>query len=203
MIEGCKGCCVAIFLIPVLCCALVACAVIYVYTSGPEPPLSSHFKPNAADALAFDNAIAAARNDAQVSRGFTLFFSEKQLSSWMALEGKQFADANGRSFPFTKVQVGLDNGNMTFYGELTRSSLTLPVEVIIKPEVDGAGKLKLAITSVDIGGVKAPDFVLKTVTRELEDKLISPFEQVGNYVLDPSSLSVNGGIFTVRGQIIF
>jgi hypothetical protein len=56
---------------------------------------------------------------------------------------------------------------------------------------------------VNIGGVKVPDFVLKTVTRELEDKLIGPIEQAGNYVLDPTSLSVNGGIFTVRGQIIY
>jgi len=202
MFEGCKGCCVGIILIPALCCALVACAVIYVYTSGPQPPLSSRFKPNAADAQAFDNAITAARNDAQFSRGFTLSFTEKQLSSWMALEGKQFADENGHSFPFTKVQVGLDKGNMTFYGELTRSNLTLPVEMIIRPEVDGAGKLKLAITSVNIGGVKAPDFVLRTVTRALEDKLAGPFEQVGNYVLDPASLVIGGGVFTVRGQIV-
>jgi uncharacterized protein YpmS len=202
MIEGCKGCCVAIILIPVLCCVLVACAAIYVYTSGPEPPLSSRFKPNAADAQAFDNAITSAQNDAQISRGFTLFFTEKQLSSWMALNGKQFADEHGHAFPFTKVQVGLDNGDMTFYGELTRSNLKLPVEVIIRPEVDGAGKLKLAITSVNIGGVKTPDFVLKTVSRALEDRLAGPFEQVGNYVLDPASLSVDGGIFTVRGQIV-
>jgi hypothetical protein len=203
MIEGCKGCCIAIFLIPVLCCALVTCAVIYVYTSGPIPPLSDRFQPSAADAQAFDNAITAASNDAQYSRGFTLLFSERQLSSWMALEGKQYADQNGYSFPFTKVQVGLNKGNMTFYGELTRSGLKLPVEVVIKPEVDGAGKLKLSITSVNIGGVKVPDFVLKTVTRELEDKLIGPIDQAGNYVLDPTSLSVNGGIFTVRGQIVY
>ena len=209
MIEGCKGCCVAIILIPVLCCALFACAAIYVYTSGPEPPLSSRFKPSPADAQAFDNAITAAQNDAQISRGFTLFFSEEQLSSWMALNGKQFADANGHSFPFTKVQVGLDNGNMTFYGQLTRSSLKLPVEVIIKPQVDGAGKLKLAITSVNIGGVKPPNLVLKpvnrefqTITRELQDKLVRPFGELGSYVLNPASLWVDGGNFKVQGQII-
>src|SRR5512145_2884839 len=132
MIEGCGGCCLSLILIPLLCLAIVACGVIYVYTNGPEPPLSDRFKASSTDAQAFDAELQRAASQA-TSGWFYMQFTERQLSSWLALKGQDFAEEHDRSFPFEKVQVKLDGGKMIFYGELARYSINLPLRVTIKP----------------------------------------------------------------------
>lgn len=204
MFEGCGGCCLAVILIPLLCVAVAACGIVYAATQGPEPPLSENFTASVADAQAFDTAINAATRDAQNTRGFTLTFNERQISSWLALEGEQFAEEQGSTFPFKNVQVGLDAGEMIFYGELQLSRIRLPLAVAIKPEVDRAGHLDFEITDADVGGIAAPTFALKVVTGQLEDKLVKPLDDLqGDYVLDPNSLWVQDGVFSVRGQVIY
>jgi len=203
MFEGCGGCCLALILIPVLCCVMVACGVIYVYSNAPDAPLSDRFKPSVAEAQAFDAEISRATTQARTSGSgwFVLQFTERELSSWMALEGEQYAEENGHSFPFEDVQVGLDDGEMTFYGELEQSHLTLPVKVVIKPGVDGSGHFEFDITSVDVGGLSAPGFVLNSLSDQFADVLAKPFEDLpGNYTLYEQTLVIQDGTFAVQGN---
>ncbi len=204
MFEGCSGCCLALILIPVLCCVMLACGVIYVYNNAPDAPLSDRFKPSTLEAQTFDTAITTAQNSAQsrLDGWFALQFTEREFSSWMALEGKQFAEEHGHSFPFENAQVGLDNGEMTFYGELKRSRLALPVKVVIKPRIDGSGHFKFDITSVDVGGISLPDFVLSTISSQFEDVLAKPFADLpGDYRLYEQTLIIQDGTFAVQGNI--
>lgn len=205
MFESCGGCCVALVVVPLLCCVLVVCGAIYVTTSGPEPPLSDRFRPSQAEADAFDYQIDTATNNARATGQFTLTFTERQISSWMALEGERFAEENDiGDFPFENVQVGLDDGEMTFFGDLAfGGGVHLPVEAVIEPSVDRAYHLDLDITSVDFGGLKLPGALVESVTDQLEEKLIQPIEDIGaDYVLDPNSLRVQDGAFRVNGQIL-
>lgn len=199
MFEGCGGCCLALILIPVLCCVMVACGVIYVYNNGPEPPLKN-FKPKQADAQAFDAEIQ--RATAQAASGwFYVNLTEQQMSSWLALKGENFAHTQNQKFPFKNVQVKLDNGKMIFYGELSRYSLKLPLRMTIKPGVDSKGKLSLKIETVDFGGLSVPGVLLKSVTRTLEDALVQPIEASGHtYSLFAPTLVVANGVFQVQGQ---
>jgi len=206
MFEGCSGCCIGLILIPLLCCALVGCAVIYVYSEGPEPPLSGTFKPQQAEAQAFQTAIDNAGNMAASQGWFYLQFGQRDLSSWLALKGEDFAAEHDRRFPFKNVQVKLDGGEMIFYGELSRSRLKLPVRVVMKPGVDKQGQFDLKIDSVDFGGLSLPGFILDSVTNVLEEALMQPvqdkLDQSGrSYSLYGPSMSVDNGTFAIQGTV--
>ncbi|MEW6577929.1 MAG: hypothetical protein AB1435_01915 [Chloroflexota bacterium] len=203
MFEGCSGCCLSIILIPLLCLGLAACVVIYAATSDSnDAPLPNTFKPSLSEAQAFDRAIDDAIAQARSQGWWALKFNEREISSWMALEGKAFADEHGHVFPFKNVRVGLDDGEMRFYAEVEVRFLSVPLKVFIKPGVDYAGQITFDITKVDVAGIGAPDFVVQTVKAQFEDLLIRPFEDLpGSYFLYEQSLIVDNGTFEVQGMI--
>ncbi|MBP8974297.1 MAG: hypothetical protein KBH93_10525 [Anaerolineae bacterium] len=202
MFEGCNGCCLSLILIPLLCLGLTACVVIYAATSDSNAPVSSAFTPNLTESLAFNRAIDDAIAQARSQGWWALKFNEREISSWMALEGKTFAEEHGHTFPFTNVQVGLDDDEMRFYGEVEVRFLTVPLKVFIEPGVDSAGQITFDITKVDVAGIGAPDFVVQTVKAQFEDVLIRPFDELpGSYFLYEQSLIVDNGTFEVQGLI--
>jgi uncharacterized protein YpmS len=203
MFEGCGGCCLALVLIPVLCCVLVVGAIIYVYSTAPDPPLSDNFKASQVEADQFDQMISTAKLSAQSQGWFYLQFNERQISSWMALEGEDFAKQQDNTFPFKNMQVGLGEGRMTFYGELRRYGLKLPFKIEIQPQIDNQGKVKMEIKTARLGGLVVPQFVLKSVSAQFEDVLIKPFDDLpGSYALYKESLSIQSGSFVVQGTIV-
>jgi hypothetical protein len=202
MFESCGGCCATLLLIPLLCCVLVVGAVIYIHSNAPDPPLSDNFKANQTEADQFqaelDRAVARARSQGV----FDLFFNERQLSSWMALEGPGFAADYDHSFPFKNTQVALDDGEITFYGEFDRYQLTIPMEVVIKPRITRDRKLEFDITSADVGGVTMPDFVLSNITGQFNDVLIEPFNDLpGDYYIFEDSVFIQDGTFVLQGAV--
>jgi uncharacterized protein YpmS len=196
MFEGCRGCCVSLVLVPLLFCALSVGLVIYIYATAPDPPLTDNFKAKQSEADAFDQII----DDATVSTGdFLVQFNEREISSWMTLEGQDFAEKNDRRFPFKNIQVGLDDGKMTFYAELD-TVLDLAFEVVIEPEVDKNGKMEFDIDEAHLGGLRVPRVFLKGVTEALEDKLVEPFEDLGDYRI--TGLTVQDGFFSMNGSVL-
>lgn len=202
MFESCGGCCLLLIVIPLLCCIAFGGVAYYVYTYAPEEPVSETFEPSTQQANELQVMLDTAVSNARSSGWFWIGFSEEQISSWMALEGEDFADQQGHMFPFTNMQVGLDDGDMTFYGELDTGVLTFPLEVVITPAVTYEGDLDLNITSVDVGGLKAPEFVTTIVSDQFEELLIGPLEDLpGNPVFYRETLSVQGGRFEVQGVV--
>lgn len=202
MFESCGGCCLALVLIPLLCIGAIVLGVYYVNTQGPDAPLSDRFRANPAEAQALDNEIARATNDARSMRWFALSFTERQLSSWLALEGQDFAEAQGHSLPFRNMQVGLDDGQMTFYGEIEQVGLAVPLAVVIEPKANRDNQIELDIVSANVGGLRVPDFVLENVQAQLTDRLIKPFDDLpGSYFIYPESLSIQDGVFVVQGGL--
>jgi hypothetical protein len=198
---NCGGCCVGLIVIPLLCCALVAGVAIYVYSNSPEPPLSDNFTPKNSEAQAFQAEID--RATAQAAGGwFWLQFRERDMASWMALEGEEFAQEQGHEFPFENAQVSLDNGEITFYGELSRYGLNLPLEAVVEPQINDAGEMEFQITSVDVGGVSLPDVVLRNIRQQFDDVLVQPFDDLpGTPIFYEQTLSIQDGVFTVQGQV--
>jgi hypothetical protein len=202
MFENCRGCCLAVVLIPLLCCVLVAGVVIYIHTNAPDAPISKDFKASDSEARDFNNQITQATTQAANQGWFWLNFSECQLSSWMTLEGKAFADEHGHAFPFEDIQIGLDDGQMTVYAKLGSSGLGLPLEVIIEPQVDEQGKLEFDIEEAHLGAISVPKLILNNITAQLEDKLVKPFDDLpGNYFVNSQTLAVEDGQFVLYGTI--
>ncbi len=202
LFEGCGGCCLSIVLIPLLCCGLIVGALIYIDQNAPAPPVTRNFQPSQADAQAFKNEITRATNQAATQRWFYITVYEQQISSWMALEGKTFADENGHAFPFEDVQVGLDDGLITFYGKLSRYGINVPLTVAVSPEIDAEGNISLAIDSANVGGLNVPAFVLNNVSAQLDDALVRPFREInGNAVFYRDSLSIEDGRLILQGGV--
>lgn len=202
MLEGCGGCCVLLILIPLICCVAIGGVAYYVYTHAPDAPVAANFKPSGTDARAFQAELDRAVAQARTQRSFYLRFTEQQLSSWMALEGQAFASQQGLTFPFQKMQVGLDDGLMTFYGELTYSALVLPLAVEVQPQIGALGGVEFTIHSVDVGGIQAPDFVVTVIGDQFRNLLVQPFEELpGNVIFYRESLTIDDGVFTVQGLV--
>lgn len=200
MFEGCGGCCLSLLLIPLLCLGLTACAVIYLVTLDVDTPLPGNFQPSSAEAQQFDRAIDDAVAQAQTGGGWQLRFTEQQISSWMALEGKSFADQHGHPFPFNNIQVGLDDGAMTFYAELQTRLTSVPLQVIITPKVAPDGQLNFDIADVKVADIGAPEFVVQSVKAQFEEALARPLEDLpGAYFVYSQSLVVDNGEFLVQG----
>ncbi len=203
-LPHCGGCCFGLTMILIVCCVVVGGTAYYVSTHGPQPPLSDQFKPSVADAQAFQSAIDNATSLASSQGWFYLMFTQQQMASWMALNGADFAAQHGHDFPFKNVQVKLDNGAMTFYGELNRFRLTIPLEATVKPKIDSAGKMTLDITALNVGGVKMPDAILSSIRTQFEDVLLQPFDNLpGTPYFYKDSLFITGGSFTVQGAITY
>lgn len=201
ILEGCGGCCLSIVLIPLLVCGLIVGALIFIDQNAPDPPITGNFKPTASDAQAFTNEINRATSQA-AGGWFHVTVYEDQLSSWMALEGKAFAEENGHAFPFEDVQVGLDDGQITFYGELSRYGIDVPIRVALEPEIDDEGVLKLDIDSANVGGLNVPGFVLSNVSAQLDDALMQPFRDLNENVTIPrEALVIENGRLQFQGTL--
>ncbi len=202
LLEGCGGCCLSIVLIPLLCCGLAVGALIYIDQNAPAPPVTRNFTPSASDAQAFEDEINRATNQAASARWFYITVYERQLSSWMALEGKAFADENGHAFPFEDVQVGLDGGLITFYGKLSRYGVDVPITVAVKPQIDAEGNVTLDIDAANIDGLSVPNFVLNNVAAQLDDALVRPFRELnGTAVFYGDTLSIQNGQLSLQGGV--
>lgn len=200
MFEGCRGCCLTFVVLPMLCCVLVVGGIIYIYMSAPEPPVSDNFKPNTTEAQAFENTLNNAERLAQGGYGFTIQFNERQISSWMSLRGEEYASERDRQFPFKNIQVGMDDNLMVFYAELDGyGPLDLPLEVVLEPGIDINGKLEFDLNEAHLGGINVPTFVLKNITAQMDDLLVKPFEDVGDYQIQ--SLRVANNSFTATGRV--
>lgn len=202
MFESCGGCCLALVLIPLVCCVAAGGVALYVYNNSPDAPVSGSFEPSRTQANEFQVALDNAVNMARTQNWFWMQFNEQQLSSWMALEGEAFADEHGHVFPFSAMQVGLDDGLITFYGELDPGVLTVPVQVDIEPRITATGDAEFEIAAVDVGGVRAPDFVTQVVSAQFEDLLIGPLQDLpGDVIFYQQSLRVDDGVFEVQGRV--
>lgn len=187
--------------IGVFCLLIVLVTTIFMNAYVPEPPLSDDFKPSREEAQAFSDMLESAEVMAGERTGwFWYSFTERQISSWMKYEGADFAEGKGNAFPFKDVQVGLGDGEVTFYGKVWE--IGVPVEVVIEPEIDDKGEMTFEITSVDFGGLGLPAMLFDSVSDQFRDLLVEPFEDVpGTLYFEQESFYLDDGEFRVQGLV--
>ena len=199
MFEGCSGCCLTIVLVPLLCICLAACGLIYISTSSPDAPVNANFVADQAYATNFSQKIDSLKRTGRNSE-FSLEFNEAEISSWIALEELEVVGLGDGTLPFENAQVGLQDGEMTFYGVVTDLGVDIPVELGIKPAVDEYAHLTLDITRASVGGVNMPDVILQHVINEFDDLLVEPLNELpNNYQI--TELRIEDGQFVLRGWV--
>ncbi len=186
----------------VLCCAGIVGVAYMVTAEEPEPPVTEEFVPQAVEAQTFQQAISTAAQQARDTDVFNVSFTETQLSSWMALDGAEYALAHGYSFPFEDIQIGVDDGQFDFYGTLTTAGLNLPLQVIVEPYVDPVGHLDFTIEEAHLGALPVPQFILDSLLAQVDRLLTQPIEDMrSDYTLDPAGLIADDGMFAMRGTL--
>ncbi len=192
---------VGLLLILLVICIAGAIVLHALLTEPVTPPISKHFTAQSVQAQSFEDLMADASRQARTEGRFRLVFTEEQISSWLGLEAASFAERRGSSFPFTNVQAGLDNGIMRVYAQVTTADLNLPMEMIVRPQVDADGHLVFSIDQVLVGGVGLPSFLVDAITGQIKDLIRKPFNRLETiYYMDANTLRVEDGVFVVEGR---
>lgn len=185
-----------------LCCAGIVGVAYVVTAEEPEPPVTEAFVPQAAEAQTFQQAISQAAQQARDTDTFSVSFTETQLSSWMGIEGANYALTHGYSFPFEDIQIGVDGGRFDFYGTLTTAGLNLPLEIVVEPYVDPVGHLAFTIEDAHLSGLPVPQFILDSLLAQVDRLLTQPIEALrSDYTLDPNALVADNGTFSMQGTL--
>ncbi|NDJ74888.1 MAG: hypothetical protein GYB65_01400 [Chloroflexi bacterium] len=192
--RECRGCCISLALIPLACLVVMVGVLLYLRSNAPDPPVTDEFRASQVEAEAFQNAVdTAGEIGIDPPRRYELEFNEREFSSWLTLESNEFAEDSDSSFPFSNIQVGLRDDQMTFYAEMDRYGLDLPIEVVVEPQTrrssdTNSGEerqvLEFDIEEVHISGLSVPKAILNIVTDQVNDGLLEAFNDLGEYDVD-------------------
>lgn len=192
--------CAAVLL--AICCAGTLGAAYLVLAEEPDPPVAEAYTPQPADAQAFEETIRQAEQQARETDQFSVAFTEQQISSWLAYDGREYALQHGYSFPFEDIQVGVDDGYLSFYSTLTTGGLNVPLMIAIEPYVHAAGHLAFTVDEAQLGGLPVPPFILNNLVAQAERLLTEPVRQMrSDYAIDPNTLSADDGVFRMSGAL--
>lgn len=193
MSKNCQGCCAFLFLLPVLLCVCGIGFVAIVYLGAPDPPISADFEPDRASADSLDQRLRNVRNT-----GGTVSFTQEELSSWIALEGEQYAAQNDQTLPFENIQVGLDDNQITLYAEASRYGTDLPVQIVMTPFIDTQGHLDIIIDEATLGSITVPQSMVDRANDELREMILEPFQTLEQY-FRIYSITLDNGVAMVQG----
>ncbi|HEX3052779.1 MAG TPA: hypothetical protein VHP83_19125, partial [Aggregatilineaceae bacterium] len=168
---------VGLLLITLLICLVGAVVLHPLYSKTVLPPISANFTAEPVQAQSFEDVMAQASRQSRAEGNFRLTFTEEQISSWLGLEAATFATERGSTtFPFTNVQAGLDDGLIRVYAQVSAAAeLSLPMELMIRPQVDSEGHLGFVIEQVRVGGVGLPSFLVEALTGQIDELIRKPF----------------------------
>jgi uncharacterized protein YpmS len=125
----------------------------------------------------------------------TITLTEQQLNAVISAKMAEQKDQI-----ISEPAVKLTQGNMEVYGKLTQAGITLNLVVILKPTVDAAGKPKLDIVDIKMGGLPVPDEIKKQVGN-LVDQAFQEYLSNQNQGFKASKIIIDEGKMTVTGTI--
>ncbi len=168
------------------------------YPQAPIPALT----PSAGDAAAFEQAFRQAADQARQGGTFQISVTQGQLSSWIALRGPEIARSQGIQWPLRDAQVGLNDGKIALYGILVQQGVPeTAVQVVLRPSINAAGGLSIAVESGQFGIASVPADVLNNLNTTLQNALNNQLAQIqAHYRL--TGLSIANGALTLTGQIV-
>lgn len=192
-----------VLMIALLICVVGAIVFYPLYSKTVLPPISENFTAEPVQAQSFEDVMAQASRQSRAEGNFRLTFTEEQISSWLGLEAATFAAERGSTtFPFTNVQAGLDDGVIRVYAQVSAAAnVSLPMELIVRPQVDSKGHLGFVIAEVRVGGVGLPSFLVEALTGQIDELIRKPFGRLETYYyIFANTLRVEDGVFVVEGR---
>jgi len=132
----------------------------------------------------------------QATKGQTveLSLTEEEVTSLLA----QKINEQGGNL-ITDPQVYLRDNKVQLFGNVQYGKLKVPIQVVLEPRVDTAGRASLDLISVNMGPISAPDSLVKTI-QDQADQFLNDFLQGSGDSFIVESITVRDGLLTVRGH---
>lgn len=132
----------------------------------------------------------------QAAKGQTveLSLTEEEITSLLA----QKLNEQGEVM-VSDPQVYLRDDKVQLFGNVQYGKLSLPLDVVLEPRVDTAGRANLKIVSVKMGPVSAPDSLISNIQDQVNSLVNDLLQQSGEsfYV---ESITSRDGLLTIRGH---
>ena len=161
---------------------------------GPQPPETPvPVSQDAADRLV--SRVSETANSVVAGGPFTFTFTEEEITSFVVLRAHEYMEGD---LPLQNIQIMLEDGKISIYGEASAAGVTAGVLIEIVPSVDAEGKLALEISSAQMGPIGLGSDLLGPVTDMLEDtfdRLLSDIKD--QYILN--SIVIADGQLTISG----
>ncbi len=94
--------------------------------------------------------------------------------------------------------VVLTNNQIELYGKVTQSGLAVTTKMVFQPRVDANGDPKLAVISIDLGGLPAPDSLKNQVEAMIDNTLVNYLE-TGSTRFKVTSIMIGEGQMVITG----
>ncbi|GAB4469100.1 MAG: hypothetical protein Kow0088_00790 [Anaerolineales bacterium] len=162
--------------------------------SGVSTPSVENLLIRTEDALAVEEKLEQAIQEANEKGTFTIEITEQQLASYVAFN----MDENNQT-PISDLQIRLGEEQIWLSGLVQQGDLQLPLTVGLKLGVGSANNVVLEFTQAKIGPFPLPDVLLDTITEEVEKAFAEQLAAVGEgYTLE--EITIGEGSILIRGS---
>jgi hypothetical protein len=124
-----------------------------------------------------------------------LEFTEGQLTAAANTELQQQGETRIKN-----VQIGLDAGLLNLSGLVNQNGFEMPLTITMKITVDDQGKPHTQILSGKVGMFAIPDNMLKQITDQVDQMIISQLQANGGNVFI-ESLTIDKGKIDIVAQV--
>ena len=88
---------------------------------------------------------------------------------------------------------------MQAFAEIEQSSVLLPLEFMVEPQIPSTGYPQLVVTSAKVAGLPAPDLVIETIQQSLDEAYTIMLQNGGSTIV-VQSISIADGFMTIQGS---
>lgn len=163
---------------------------------GPAIPVSEEAAQRA------EQKVAAALEAASQTRSFTVTLTQEEVTSWVALRAETYALQAGERVPLDNLQIYLDDNVVRLYSDYNDSGVSAGALVTVTPRVTPAGLVEAEVTAAQVGPVALSAADLEALNQAIHDNLSAAMARLeGRYQI--TGLSVDDGLITVSGQVLF
>jgi hypothetical protein len=174
-----------------LALASLACTM---FIGGPEYP-PAPIPVSTEQVATLEEQIQIAQTEAAQSGTLTLTITESQLTSLLAAKLAEQTD-----IPITNPQVYLRDQAIQVYGKASQGNFQANVRIVLTITLDAEGKPVIAVTSVDLGPLPAPEGLNSAISSMADETLTGAIGPAATgFRLE--SINIADGMMTLTGRI--
>ncbi len=157
----------------------------------PGPPISVSTEA----AATLEQKVTEAVQQADLTGAFEISLTEEQVTSYVAAKLQEQQEV-----AILNPQVFLRDGKLQAFGDLQQNSIQVPLAFEVEPQITNGGQPQLVLLSAQVGGVAAPDTLVKYLQEKI-DEIYSGIVGSAGSNFTAESITIADGVMTIKGQV--